>query len=149
MKIMDFGLAKVLDSGTGATESVSVAGTAMGTLGYMAPEVLNGGVVDERADIFALGIMVVETLVGARPFGGQHPHEILTALLQTEYHLPGGSAEIRALDAVVQRCLAKDPRDRYGSAAELAKALIPTLTRCEAFDAHHGLTMSDSPTLGD
>ena len=149
VKIMDFGLAKVLHSGTGATESVSVAGTAMGTLGYMAPEALNGGVVDERADIFAIGIMVVETLVGARPFGGQNPHEILTALLRTEYHLPGGSAEIRALDAVVQRCLAKDPRDRYGSAAELAKALTPTLTRCEGFDAHHGLTMSDSRTLGD
>ena len=100
---------------------MSIAGTAMGTLGYMAPEVLTGGIVDERADIFAIGVMVVETLVGARPFGGQHPQEVLTALLQGEYHLPGGSAEIRALDAVVQRCLAKDPRDRYGSAAELAK----------------------------
>ena len=130
LKVMDFGLAKVLDAGTGATESVSVAGTAMGTLGYMAPEVLTGGVVDERADIFAVGVMVVETLVGARPFGGQHPQEILAALLQGEYHLPGDSAEIRALDAVVQRCLAKDPRDRYGSAAELAKDLVSTLARC-------------------
>jgi serine/threonine-protein kinase len=147
LKIMDFGLAKVLDAGTGATESVSVAGTGMGTLGYMAPEVLNGGVVDERADIFAIGIMVVETLVGARPFGGQNPHEILTALLRSEYHLPGESPAIRALDAVVQRCLAKDPRDRYGSAAELAKDLAPTLARCGGFGAHHGLTRSDSPTL--
>jgi serine/threonine protein kinase len=129
LKIMDFGLAKVLDSGTGVTESVSVAGTAMGTLGYMAPEVLNGGVVDERADIFAIGVMAVETLVGARPFGGQNPHEILTALLQSEYHLPGASAQIRALDAVVQRCLAKDPRDRYGSAGDLAKDLVPTLAQ--------------------
>ena len=89
LKVMDFGLAKVLDAGTGATESVTVAGTAMGTLGYMAPEVLTGGIVDERADIFAIGVMVVETLVGARPFGGQHPQEVLTALLQGEYHLPG------------------------------------------------------------
>jgi GAF domain-containing protein len=149
LKIMDFGLAKVLDSGTGATESVTMAGTTMGTIGYMAPEVLNGGVVDARADIFAIGVMVVETLVGARPFGGQNPHEILTALLQSEYHLPGESAEIRALDAVVQRCLAKDCRDRYGSAAELATDLLPTLARCEGFGAHHGLTMSDSPTLGE
>jgi serine/threonine protein kinase len=149
LKIMDFGLAKVVDSGTGATELVSVAGTALGTLGYMAPEVLTGGVIDERVDLFAIGIMVVETLTGARPFGGQHPQEILTALLNSEYHLPGTSAEIRALDAVVQRCLAKDPRDRYGSAAELAKDLVPALARCEGFDIHHRLTMSDSPTLGE
>ena len=133
LKIMDFGLAKVLDAGTGVTESVTVAGTAMGTLGYMAPEMLTGGVVDERADIFAIGVMVVETLVGTRPFGGQTPEAILTALLRSEYHLPGTSAEIRALDAVVSRCMAKDPRDRYGSAAEVAGELVPALARCEGF----------------
>jgi eukaryotic-like serine/threonine-protein kinase len=149
LKIMDFGLAKGLDAGTGVTESVTVAGMAMGTLGYMAPEVLTGGAVDERADIFGVGVMVVETLVGARPFGGQSPQEVLTALLQSEYHVPGDSAEIRALDSIVQGCLAKDARDRYGSAAELAKDLVPTLARCEGFGAHHGLTMSDSPTRGE
>jgi eukaryotic-like serine/threonine-protein kinase len=82
---------------------VTVAGTAMGTLGYMATEALNGGVVDARADLFAIGIIVVETLAGVRPFGGQNPHEILTALLQHDYQVPGDSAEIRALDAGVQR----------------------------------------------
>ena len=70
LKIMDFGLAKVLDAGTGATESVTIAGTVMGTVGYMAPEVVNGGAIDERADIFATGVMVVETLTGLRPFRG-------------------------------------------------------------------------------
>jgi eukaryotic-like serine/threonine-protein kinase len=149
LKIMDFGLAKVRDTGTGVTESVTVAGTATGTLGYMAPEVLTGGVVDERADIFAIGVMVVETFTGARPFGGGTQQEIVMALLQGEYHLPRDSAEIRALDAVVQRCLAKDPRDRYGTALELAKDLVPTLARCRGFDAYHGLTISDSPTLGE
>jgi GAF domain-containing protein len=148
LKIMDFGLAKILDTGTGVTESVTVAGTAMGTLGYMAPEVLTGGLVDERADIFAIGVMVVETFTGARPFGGGTQQEILMALLRGEYHLPDDSAEIRALDAVVQRCLAKDPRDRYGTALELAKDLVPTLARCRGFAAPHGLTVSDSPTLG-
>lgn len=127
LKIMDFGLAKVLDSGTGATESVSVAGTAMGTLGYMAPEVLTGGLVDARADIFAVGVMVVETLTGVRPFGGSTQQEILLALLQSEYHLPGDSAETRRIDDIVQRCVAKDPRDRYGTAANLATDLVPAL----------------------
>jgi serine/threonine-protein kinase len=122
---------------------------AMGTLGYMAPEVLTGNAVDERADLFAVGVMIVETLVGARPFRGQTPQKILMALVQGEYHLPGDSAEIRALDAVVQRCLAKDPRDRYGSAAELAKELVPTLAGCGASKAQHSVRMADSPTLGE
>ena len=149
VKIMDFGLAKVLNTGTGVTESMTVAGVAMGTLGYMAPEVLTAGAVDERADLFAVGVMIVETLVGARPFSGQTPQEILMALVQRDYHLPGDSAEIRALDAVVQRCLDKDPRDRYGSAAELAKDLVPTLACCSGSAAQHSLTIFDSPTLGE
>jgi GAF domain-containing protein len=149
LKIMDFGLAKVLDSGTGVTESVTMAGTTVGTIGYMAPEVLQGGVIDARADIFAVGVMVVETLTGARPFGGQNPHEILTALLQTDYHLAGQSVEIRALDAVVQRCLAKDARDRYESAAALMEELVPALARCEDFGGRYGPAISDAPTLGE
>jgi serine/threonine protein kinase len=79
--------------------------------------------------------MTVETLVGERPFGGQTTHEVLTTLLNSEYHLPGDSIEIRALDAVVQRCLAKDPRDRYGSATEVARELVPALARCAGFEA--------------
>jgi eukaryotic-like serine/threonine-protein kinase len=130
LKIMDFGLAKVLDAGTGATETVTAAGMAMGTIGYMAPEALTGGVVDERADIFAIGVMAVETLTGTRPFTGQTTEQVLASLLRTEYHLHGDSPEIRALDAIVQRCLAKDPRDRYGSAAELARDLVPALAHC-------------------
>jgi hypothetical protein len=149
LKIMDFGLAKVLDPGTGVTESVTVAGTAIGTLGYMAPEVLTGGLVDERADIFAVGVMVVETLTGTRPFGGSTQQEILLALLQSDYHLPGDSAETRRLDAIVQRCLAKDPRDRYGTTAEVATDLVPALAGYRGFAAHPGLTISDSPTLGE
>jgi serine/threonine-protein kinase len=147
LKIMDFGLAKVLDSGTGVTESVTVAGKVMGTLGYMAPEVVNGDPVDERADIFAIGVMVVETLTGSRPFRGPTQQEILLALLQSEYHLPGESAEIRALDVIVQRCLAKDPRDRYRSAAELAKDLVPALARCAGFGGPYDLTLPDSRTI--
>jgi serine/threonine protein kinase len=129
LKIMDFGLAKVSDAGTGVTESVTIAGTAMGTIGYMAPEALTGGLVDERTDLFAIGVMVVETLTGMRPFTGHTPEQVLTALLSGEYHLPGISAETRTLDAIVQRSLAKDPRDRYGSAAELAADLVPALAR--------------------
>src|SRR5262249_38270383 len=149
VKIMDFGLARVSDAGTGATESVTVAGTALGTIGYMAPEALTGGLVDERTDLFAIGVMVVETVTGTRPFTGQTPEQGLTALLRSEYHLPGTSPEIRALDAIVQRCLAKDPRDRYGSAAELARDLVGALVRCGKRSAAHDGSMhtaADGPT---
>ena len=147
LKIMDFGLAKVLDGGT-VTESLTKEGAVMGTFGYMAPEVFTGGPVDERADIFAIGVMTVETLVGERPFGGQTAHEVLTALLNSEYHLPGESIEFRVLDAVVQRCLAKDPRDRYGSATEVAKDLVAALKRCADFEARRGVTIPDTPAPG-
>jgi serine/threonine protein kinase len=147
LKIMDFGLAKVVGGGTGITEPLTAAGAVMGTLGYIAPEVFTGGPVDERADIFAIGVMVVETLVGARPFGGQTPHEVLTSLLHSEYHLPGESIEIRSLDAVVQGCLAKDPRDRYGSAIEVASVLVPTLARCADFQSRPGGTIPGTPAL--
>jgi serine/threonine-protein kinase len=135
IKIMDFGLAKVIDAGTGATESVTVAGAALGTIGYMAPEALTDGLVDERTDLFAIGVMVVETVTGTRPFGGATPEQVLTALLRSDYHLPGATAELRMLDDIVQRCLAKDPRDRYGSASELARELVPALARCEGIGA--------------
>ena len=148
LKIMDFGLAKVLGGGTGITESLTEAGAVMGTLGYIAPEVFTGGPVDERADIFAIGVMVVETLVGARPFGGQTPHEVLTSLLHSEYHLPGESIEIRALDAVVQRCLAKDPRDRYSSARELAAELVPAVARWGGFETRPASSSPGTPTVG-
>lgn len=148
LKVMDFGLAKVLDGGTGVTESLTKDGAVMGTFGYMAPEVFTGGPVDERTDIFAIGVMTVETLVGERPFGGQTTHEVLTALLNSEYHLPGESIEIRALDAVVQRCLAKDPRDRYGSATEAANELVPALARCAGFEAPNIAKIPHSPAPG-
>src|SRR5262249_29393141 len=83
LKIMDFGLAKILAGETGVTDSLTQAGSVMGTFGYIAPEVFTGGAVDERADIFAIRVMVVETLVGERPFDGQTPHEVLTTLLNS------------------------------------------------------------------
>jgi serine/threonine protein kinase len=121
----------------------------MGTLAYMAPEALSGAAGAERVDLFAIGVMVVVTITGRRPCTGQTPPESLTSLLRRDYCLPGDSTERRALDAVVQRCLAKDPRDRYGSAAELAAHLIPALERCGDFDVDREVSGRDTPTLGE
>jgi len=149
LKIMDFGLAKINDAEPGVTESLTMVGGAMGTLGYMAPEALSGGPVDGRADIFAIGVMVVEALTGARPFAGQTPQEVILALVQSSYRLPGESAEVRALDAVVQRCLTRDPQNRYASVAELANDLLPALRRCGTVERGPGLGTLQRPTFGE
>jgi len=147
LKIMDFGLAKVRDAG-GATQTVTATGVAVGTLGYMAPELLEGLPVDGRADLFAVGVMTVETITGTRPFQGNTPQEVVSALLRHDYHLPVTSPELRALDAILQRCLATDPRDRYGTAEQLARDLIPTLAAC-AFGAAQPRPDAGDDTIGE
>ena len=73
--------------------------------------------------------------------------QVLTALLRSEYHLPGQSPEMRMLDAIVQRCLAKDARGRYASASELASNLVPALARCEDIQRHIVGHATDVSTL--
>jgi serine/threonine-protein kinase len=99
----------------------------LGTFGYMAPEQLLGGETDPRTNIFAVGVMVVETLSGARPFRGDTAPRLMQSVLNDDYHWPCSSPEDRTVDAVVQRCLAKDPGNRFPSASALRQALIPTL----------------------
>jgi serine/threonine protein kinase len=69
-------------------------------------------------------------------------------LLQSEYHLPGASPEARALDAVVQRCLAKDPRDRYGSVLEVAHELVPAVAGWRGFEVRPSSSSPGTPTVG-
>jgi RNA polymerase sigma factor (TIGR02999 family) len=71
--------------------------------------------------------MVVEALTGSRPFSGKSHAELLTAILHQPFHLKGETADIRQLDDVLQRCLAKDPAERYATVAELRTELIPIL----------------------
>jgi serine/threonine protein kinase len=133
LKIMDFGLAKIHGATSSGADTLTQAGVAVGTIGYMSPEELGGGEVDARADIFSIGVMVVEALTGERPFSGRTPQQVITALLHAEYHLPGDAAGVRALDAIVQRALARNRAERYGSAADLAHDLVPAIRACPAF----------------
>ena len=98
----------------------------------MPPEQLLRREVDPRTDIFALGVMLVEMLTGGRPFQGKTYGEVLQAILNDVYRLPGSSPQIRALDGLVQRCLAKEPHDRFSSADALRREVIPALRRCPA-----------------
>jgi serine/threonine-protein kinase len=127
LKILDFGLARFGVAGLAETSSLSVAGSIVGTFGYMSPEQLTGGEVDLRTDVFAIGVMLVEALTGRRPWGGETFAAQLTAVLNEEYHFPRDDEKGAALDDLLQRALAKDPAERYSSAVEMRSAVIPVL----------------------
>lgn len=132
IKILDFGLAKVRTLETEDT-TVTMPGVRLGTAAYMAPEQLVGKEVDERADIFSLGVMVVEALTGSRPFGGRTPDEILLSIVTGPFRLPGDSAAARHLDAVLQKCLAKSPDDRFASIEVMQDELIAAIREGPSF----------------
>ena len=129
IKILDFGLAKLTQANEAAEgkSQMTSPGAVMGTFGYMSPEQLSGSEVDHRTDLFSIGVIAVEMLTGRRPFGGRNYHEQLTAILHEPFHLEGESEDAKRLDAVLQKSLAKNPDDRFASAAEMRAELIPAV----------------------
>ncbi|MFQ5723776.1 MAG: protein kinase [Terriglobia bacterium] len=126
-KVLDFGLAKrlreeQLEEATRSQASLTAEGAVMGTLAYMAPEQLRGQPADARADVWALGVMLHEMVGGERPFQGNTGHELSSAILtRSPGPLPGKvPAELRG---VIERCLAKEPGERYQRGAEVRAAL--------------------------
>jgi serine/threonine-protein kinase len=130
IKILDFGLAKMRLLEGGETQSLTVAGGILGTIGYMSPEQLSGAEADERSDLFSVGVMAFEAITGRRPFEGRSYAEILNNMLRGQVQLPGNSSEIEALNAVLARCMANDPPARYPSVVALQEALLQALTAC-------------------
>lgn len=129
LKILDFGLARtepqrsVSDE---ATQALTQQGFIVGTLGYLSPEQAQGLPVDARSDIFSLGILFHELLTGHRPFRGKTPLELVSSILRDA---PESLDEVRpdlppALTALVKRCLAKDPADRYPRVDDIHDALV-------------------------
>ena len=131
VKILDFGVAKVRGAALEAAAGLTAPGALIGTFSYMAPEQLSGGAVDERADVFALGVVTVESLTGRRPFPGNDPGEILAEISRESFHLEGGPGTER-LEAVLRRCLARHPDGRFASVADLQRELIPALRELDA-----------------
>ncbi len=128
-KVLDFGLARIVEAGDTDRVSTRIAddpptlpGTVMGTVGYMAPEQVRGEVVDSRADVFALGTVCYEMLAGRRAFTGDTSVEVMAAIVRSDP--PELSAETPpALNRVIRRCLEKQPSQRFQSAADVAFAL--------------------------
>jgi serine/threonine protein kinase len=124
VKILDFGLARTMAPGIGdLATTLTTTGTLVGTPAYMAPEQIRGAPVDARADVFALGVILYEVTSGRHPFGSGPVGEILHQVLTQHppslaaFGMPGD------LEAVISRCLEKEPARRYANARELATDL--------------------------
>ena len=128
VKILDFGLAKRVseDIANEATLSqvspLTQAGAIAGTLSYLAPEVLSGHPADARSDLWALGVVLYEMASGTLPFQGRTSFEATSAILR-ESPKPLPPRVPPGLRSVIQRCLAKEPAQRYQRASEVRAAL--------------------------
>ena len=119
-KIVDFGLAKVIED-----SAITRTAGMTGTLAYMSPEQIQGERLGFPTDIWSLGVVLYEMLTGVLPFGGEHTQAVIFAILNIS---PVPPSEVRAelpaaLDRIVLRCLAKDPRYRYPNMASLLAEL--------------------------
>ncbi|MFL5406073.1 MAG: protein kinase domain-containing protein, partial [Myxococcales bacterium] len=124
VKILDFGVARLPDDFSAGDGSCTVTGAVLGTVSYMAPEQVRGQQVDARADLFAFGSVLHEMLSGSSPFARSTALETAHAILaDPPAPLPGGVPA--PLARIVERCLEKDPSDRFASARELVQALSP------------------------
>jgi Tol biopolymer transport system component len=125
IKLLDFGLAKpdqTRSASASQTLFLTQQGMAIGTPQYMTPEQLRGDPVDARTDIFSFGCVLYEMLTGRRAFEGSNPSSVTAAIL--EKPAPSlGSVAPPALDAVVRRCLEKDPARRWQNVTDLRAAL--------------------------
>jgi len=131
VKILDFGLAKLTRGGSETderalrAETVTRPGMVLGTVGYMSPEQASGGSVSFRSDQFAFGSILYEMAAGRRAFQGKTDVDTLSAILNEEPE-PIAGVNPQApppLRWLVERCLAKEPNDRYGTTRDLARDL--------------------------
>ena len=131
VKVLDFGLAKLLDEAQAATTGIhrtelTEVGVPYGTATYAAPEQARGDRVDKRADIFSMGVLLYEMLTGTWPFRGKTTIDVRHAVL---HDAPRPIAELRPsgiparLQHMVDRSLAKEPRDRYQNMEDLRDEL--------------------------
>src|SRR4051812_17356857 len=153
VKVLDFGLAKLLDEDVAHTQGIhqtqlTEIGVPYGTPTHAAPEQARGDKVDSRADIFSTGVLLYELLTGTWPFRGKTSIDVRHAVLHDQ---PKPLAEARPgyvspkLQQILDRALAKEPRDRYQKIAEFRDDLKSVLQEVSAGDAQFAAGASNQP----
>ena len=125
IKVTDFGIAKAVSS------SQTKSGVILGTPNYMSPEQINGDPIDGRSDIFSLGVVFYELLTGQLPFQGKNLTSLLYNVTQARHPSPRSSNPgiPKACEQIIDRALAKDPKNRFQTGEELAKYLTAMIKR--------------------
>ncbi len=126
VKLTDFGIAKLLDA-----QGVTSTGQVLGSPAHMAPEQIEGGDVDGRADVFGMGVLLYECMVGHLPFEGNNPAQVLRRVLDGIY--PSAERERPSIgkiySQILDRALARQAEDRYADAEQMREALSAELLR--------------------
>ena len=149
IKIADFGIAL---SSTDFSKKLTSTGEFVGTPGYLSPEVCTGQPVDQRSDIFSLGIVLFELLTGRMPFNDQSPLGLLLEVVRAE--IPDvrdlNSAVDAELTRILQRMTAKDPAQRYQNCHELIADLVkhPLVAGAQTISAKPVMTMAAGTMVG-
>ena len=149
-KILDFGLAKLLAAdqarGSDASTNITEHGTVMGTVGYMSPEQATGGVVDFRSDQFSFGSVLYEMVTGFPTFRKKTYAETMAAILRDEPERLGSRMPQAPPPFIwiVERCLAKDPKERYASTQDLARDLAAVRDRLAETSTRSSETRPDN-----
>jgi tRNA A-37 threonylcarbamoyl transferase component Bud32 len=125
LKLMDFGIAQVLD-----LERMTVTGQLLGSPAYMAPELLEGRPLDVRTDVFSVGILLYQAATGTLPFSGKNPHEILKRITEGRFADPRALNRLcgAGLARIVARALARNPAERYPTMQALVTDLRENLS---------------------
>lgn len=120
LKLMDFGIAQIVDN-----QKLTLTGQLIGSPAYMAPELISGRPLDQRTDLFSIGILLYQLATGELPFSGRNPHEVLTRIADGHYPPPSTVSPLvdRDLEEIIDRALALNPDERYQSVETFAKEL--------------------------
>jgi len=138
VKLMDFGIAQIKD-----VQQMTVTGTMIGSPAHMSPEHIEGRKLDHRADIFSLGTLLYTLCVGNLPFRAESAHALFKRILDANY-VPAAQANPcvgKTLSAIIDRCLKREPEERYQSCSEVARDLVAYLAESGIEDCQRELAL--------